>query len=421
MGLIKISELRPNMMLAEDLRNYDGRFLFPKEAILTPRHIKVLKIWGIVEVDIKGVEPDQLAGKHNDYDPVIVKKAEQIINARLVHVDTGHSAMEELRNLCILRKAEELRKTGMKTSPGAKSFSGTNRGKDDGLPGEDESLFPVDIDGLLQNDIYLPTLPTIFNKINETIMNPNSSANDIGEVISKDTGLSARLLQIVNSAFYGFPSKIDTLSRAVAVIGTKQLTMLACGISIIKMFEHIPSDCIDMELFWKHSLTCGLTARAIAGYKNIQNTERLFVSGLLHDIGRLILYSYWPKHALKALKKARRESLLLFEVERQEIGIDHAAIGGLLAKKWKLPFLLENTIHYHHEPTKSQNRLEAAIVHLADIITNATGIGSTGEVFVPPLNGDSWKTIGLSNNVLSVTVEYVDRQLDEIKEFFFSH
>lgn len=260
----------------------------------------------------------------------------------------------------------------------------------------------------------------IFSKINKTILKPNSSANEIGMIISKDTSLSARLLKIVNSAFYGFPSRIDSISRAVAIIGTRQLSSLAAGVTVVNMFKDIPSDIVDMKSFWKHSIACGVNARIIASYQGIQNTERLFVSGLLHDIGRLILYNYAPDQSTYALAKAKRTNIMLNKVEYEDLDFDHAEIGGLLLKKWKLPVLIEDAVTYHHSPQKSQYLLEAAIVHLADIMANATGIGSSGERFVSPLNSDAWECIGLSTNILDLTIKQADHYLEEIFRFFCS-
>jgi putative nucleotidyltransferase with HDIG domain len=256
--------------------------------------------------------------------------------------------------------------------------------------------------------------------MHETIARPNSSANDIARVISRDTTLSARLLKIVNSAFYRFPSRIDSVSRAVAIIGTKQLTTLASGVAIINMFRNIPSSIIDMKSFWKHSVRCGVHARIIASYHGVQNTERLFLSGLLHDIGRLILYNYAPDHAVYALTKAKRTQTLLRGIECEDLEFDHAETGGQLLKRWKLPVLVEEAVCYHHNPGEAQNLLEPSIVHLADVMANAVGVGSSGERFVPPLDAGTWEEIGLSANVLEVIMKQADRQTEEIFTFFYS-
>jgi hypothetical protein len=133
----------------------------------------------------------------------------------------------------------------------------------------------------------------------------------------------------------------------------------------------------------------------------------------------MILYNSVPDNAKTALFEAKRHNSLLYETEQKTFGFDHTQIGGLLLKKWKLPISLENIVKHHHAPPKSQNPLEPAIVHFADIMTNALGTGSSGERFVPPLDPDAWDCIGLSANILSLTIEQMDRQIEETFQFIF--
>jgi HD-like signal output (HDOD) protein len=189
----------------------------------------------------------------------------------------------------------------------------------------------------------------------------------------------------------------------------------------LKVFKKIPSRLIDMRSFWEHSIACGIAARIIAGYKNIQNTERLFVAGLLHDIGRLVLYSTIPIHARTALVNARSTHTLLHEAEHSLMGFDHTEIGECLLKKWRLPVSLENMVKYHHVPQESKDPLEPAIIHLADIISNALETGSSGERLVPPLDPEAWQCIDVSPNVLAFTIAQMDHQITETMHFIFKN
>lgn len=419
MGVLNVAELKPDMVLAEDLKNPGGRFLLAKGERLTSKHLRIIKAWGLVEANIDGVSPkDVEANTIAQLDPVITEQAEEIIRERFCHTDLEHAPIRKLFHLCTLRKAEELSNAAGKEN---RETLDTCKSKVDSNQIPKNGARKIDPCELVRDDISLPSLPTIYGQINEAIKKPTSSARDIGNVISKDISLSARLLKIVNSTFYGFPSKIDTLSRAVTIIGTRQLSTLALGINIINVFKDIPSDLIDMKSFWEHSIACGISARIIAGYKNIQNTERLFVAGLLHDIGRLILYSRVPIDARNALLTAKHAASLLHKEEYEIMGFDHTTIGGLLLKKWKLPISLENSVTHHHTPQESKDPLEPAIVHLADIITNALGSGSSGERLVPPLDPDAWQGIGISASILALTITQMDRQIEEIDKFLFSH
>lgn len=418
MGLVKINQISPGMELAEDLRDSRGRFLLPGGAGLTARDIRVLKMWGVVEANIEGIGAESVEDTAaREIDSAMMEMAEKTARRRFRHSGTDHPATQELLRLCTLRKAAEMqRQNEVDAEHGDRPEDDTDPDEISGM-----EIDTVDFHSLIQSHILeLPTLPMISLKMNETIAKPNSSAHDIARVISRDTTLSARLLKIVNSAFYRFPSRIDSVSRAVAIIGTKQLTSLASGVAIINMFRNIPSHIVNMKSFWKHSVSCGVHARIIASYQGVQNTERLFLSGLLHDIGRLILYKYAPDHAAYALTKAKRSQSILREIEYADLDFDHAVTGGLLLKRWKLPVLVEDAVQYHHNPQESQYPLEPSIVHLADIMANAMGVGSSGERFVPSLDELAWEVIGLSANVLEVIMKQADRHTEEIFTFFYS-
>ena len=411
---VKLADLVPGMVTASDVFTTEGRFLLPAGSVLTERSIRLLKAWGLVEAVVDHDGP--LPGGHDgrDADPRILAEAREINKKRFMHTNPYHPAIIELERLSAVRRAGYTAEGVDSAAPfddGAKRLQFPKN-----LSAE---LQPINLGRLREFGLRLPTLPAVFDRVNEIIMNPKSSAGDIAQVVSKDSGLTSRLLGIVNSAFYGFVSKVDTVSRAVAIVGTKQLMSLVFGISIVKIFERIPADHIDMRQFWRHSVACGITSRIIAGYKQIQNTERLFVAGLLHDIGRLLLYHLWPEHALYVLNLSRRDSRLLYEVEREVLGMDHAIIGARMAEQWKFPFLLESNILYHHSPGASHNLLEASIINLADVLVNAMEMGSSGEVFVPPLDEAAWNALNISENLLTVIVDHTDRQLDEVMDYFF--
>ena len=227
-------------------------------------------------------------------------------------------------------------------------------------------------------------------------------------------------MKLVNSVLYGFPSKIDTLSRAVLVLGNKPLISLAMSIKLLTFFDNIPSTLVNMRSFLNHSITCGILARIIGSCKNFPNTERLFVGGLLHDIGRLVLYTDSSSLAKEALGRAKRKQDLLYEAENEVFGFDHAKVGGLLLRKWKLPASLEAIVEYHHAPLEYRDPLEPAVVHLADVISNAVESGSSGERLVPPLSTHAWERIGLSARMLPMLLEQMEVQRKLVLSGFLS-
>jgi HD-like signal output (HDOD) protein len=271
---------------------------------------------------------------------------------------------------------------------------------------------------LINGTLDIPSLPMIFTRIDEAVNNPRSSLADIGRIISEDSSLTARLLKIVNSALYSFPNKIETISRAVTVVGTQQLRDLALATSVTKLFRGIPPDLIDMEAFWRHSIACGVAARVLAALKREANIERFFVAGILHDIGRLVLCIKNPDWMRAALGRCHASGELLYAVENEELGFDHAAVGRVLLESWKLPASLVETVAYHHNPEAATRfPIEAANVHLADIIAHAMQLGSSGERLVPLLSSVAWGRTGVAVGQLTGAIEQVDRQYHEAVEW----
>lgn len=265
----------------------------------------------------------------------------------------------------------------------------------------------------------IPTLPFIFHQLNEAVNDPRSSMRDIAEIISTDQGLSARLLRIANSAFYGFPSRIETISRAVTIIGTQQLRDLALATSVIETFSGLPIQLVDMASFWRHSIASGITARVLANYHRESNIERFFVAGLLHDIGRLLIYRKEPEKARETLENSTTKNEPLFVTEYSQFGYDHGEVGGVLLHNWGLPVSLEEAVRYHHNPSFSKRfPLEASTVHVSDIIANAMKFGTSGEHFVPPLESDAWEQLRLPVSILAPALEQIDRQFSDSAKLF---
>ena len=418
MASISIDAIEPGMVLAEDLRHSSGRFLLGKGVELDQRHLRVLKIWGVRSVEVEG-SPDGLESPHGDeIDPAALEAAERWTARRFSPDLLSHPFLKELFRICVLRKAREMAR---RQSPEEERVSSPPEANPVSEQGRNLPSFKrqIDLQALVDREMGLASLPDIFLEISRVISDPRSSAVHVADVISKDTSLSARLLKIVNSAFYGFPSEIDTISRAVMIVGTRQLSTLALGASVIRVFRDIPAALVDMESFWEHSITCGVSARMIGSYRNIPNTERLFVAGLLHDIGRIILYGSLPEVGREILIRARGAHRLVRVEEVEVLGYDHSEIGGMLLRKWKLPRVLEQAVRHHHDPLQSQYPLEASIVCLSDIVANALEIGSSGEDLVPPLTPEVWEEIGLEKGVLTEMIELIDRQVAEIIHLFF--
>lgn len=264
---------------------------------------------------------------------------------------------------------------------------------------------------LIEDSPELGSPPIVYRRLMEVINHPRGGAGDVANVIREDTALTARLLKLVNSAFFAFPKKIETVSQAVSVVGTSQVRDLALATTVTDMFKGVPSDVLDVEKFWKHSLACGVAARVIAGLKSEANVERFFVAGILHDVGRLVLLLRAPDTMAQVLGQAREAGELVHVVERESLGFDHGRVGGQLMKHWSLPDVLHEAIGLHHDPVKAQRYpAETATMHVADIVANAMELGSSGESFVPQISAAAWGKLAVDPGMMGFAVEEVDRQ-----------
>jgi putative nucleotidyltransferase with HDIG domain len=272
---------------------------------------------------------------------------------------------------------------------------------------------PLDPLDILRQEHQLPALPQVFLELQQAINAKNTSADDLAAIISQDPSLTAFLLRMVNSAFYSLPMQIDTISRAVTVVGVNQLSTLAVGTSVMNLFKDIPAEVLDMEQFWKHSIACGLIARRLCRITGKGDPERAFVAGLLHDIGQLILLQAEPERAAAVLIHARSKDVLLFVEEKALLGFDHATLGGMLLRKWNFPFVLVSSVLEHHHPKEKQKADEPALVHCAEMIATSLGIGSSGEYFVQPPDRVIWDSMGLTADRVSEMIEDLDEELEE--------
>ncbi|MHC1790751.1 HDOD domain-containing protein [Solidesulfovibrio sp.] len=418
---LPLDALVAGLVLAEDLRRDDGILLLPRATALSPRHLALLPSWrvadGMVWVASPGEAPDAAAAQQ----PAAVPDAPQDLAAaatalapRFVHTDLEEPGQAALFSISLPRAARLLTRRGPRALD---------------LPGPvDPATLPPAPDGpppgpmaIIEADPKLTSLPDVFVRISEVLNDANSTALEAAGAIGKDTSLSAKLLQLVNSAFYGFPVKVDTLSRAVTIVGSRQITTLALGISVIGIFKDLPEGLVDMRSFWKHSIGCGIIASNLvstaAGGTGME-VERLFVAGLLHDVGRLVLYRNLPRHAAHVLAKARNEGILLRDAERTVLGFDHATLGGMLLRRWRFPENLERAVRHHHGGDTPMAQFMPAMIHVADAAANALLLGTSGEVYVPPLSPAAWTTLGLTPQCLAEVVAAADVQAAEIIKVF---
>ena len=277
---------------------------------------------------------------------------------------------------------------------------------------------------LIKGTIRLISLPEIFIKINEMVDDPASSSSDIGKLISQDPALTARLLKIANSPLYGFPSKIDTVSRSITIIGIRGIRDLVLASSTIEVLSKFSSEFIEMQYYWKHSICCAVYARLLAIQCNALHIEPYFVAGLLHDIGKLIILRKLPEMARESHLRADDSGLPLSQVEQEVIGFDHASVGAELLRFWRLPETILDAVTYHHQPGQAQESpMSAAIVHIANSIAMAKhpmilreGQQSTTAGSSPVVDPAAWTITGLTDDVLDTIQEEAELQFNAMQQ-----
>jgi HD-like signal output (HDOD) protein len=212
---------------------------------------------------------------------------------------------------------------------------------------------------------------------------------------------------------------METIDRALTIVGVGQLCELVLTTSIAGQFKGIPKDLIDMSVFWRNSIGCGLAAKAIAQYKRKPNPEAFYTAGMLHDIGSLAIFKKKPELARAVLTSCRNQKTPLLETERSLLGFDHTQAGAALLKAWKLPEFLYQLVLWHHEPSKSlTHRVEAGIIHVADFVSYKLNSTSGGGMALPPLSAGILKELGLSEPYLDVLEKEIKEPLEKAVSVF---
>jgi HD-like signal output (HDOD) protein len=277
------------------------------------------------------------------------------------------------------------------------------------------------VSDLIQDITGLVSFPAVGMRVNEMVNDPATTAAQLGDVISQDPALTAQVLQIANSAAFGRTAQISTISRAVTVVGTKLIRDLVLAGSTVHAFEGIPNDLVSLEDFWRHSLYCGVAARFLAEQRGSKGTETLFIAGMLHDVGQLVIFRKLPQESRQALLLSVEgdEDFALHHAEQQTLGFDHAQVGAALLRRWNFPPLLVECTEFHHAPALAgQFPVEAALVHLANSIAQLAEIDSLDEEEALLTEPAAWTVTGLDKGVIEPAVRAAQQQFAAVQGMF---
>ena len=266
----------------------------------------------------------------------------------------------------------------------------------------------------------LPTLPDVIHKVLALVENEGTSANELGNLISYDQAISSRLLKVSNSAYYGFMRQIETVKHAVVVLGFKEVKSLALGIAVFGNMKEVSGKTSFMrEDFWMHSIGCAIAGQIICEKVRGISSEIIFTASLLHDIGKLILDSFFTQEYVKVMEKVRENGVSMIEAEEEVMGFSHADVGGWLCERWKFPPNLVYPISFHHNIERvAKDYIDvASIVHLADILCKRAQIGSGGDKVIPFIQLPAQKQLKLKEDDLEKIVEQLKQEEDKAKSF----
>ncbi len=263
------------------------------------------------------------------------------------------------------------------------------------------------------------SLPEVAIRINELLNSGEASIDSLEEIIIYDPALTAKLLKLANSPYFGFSKKIDTVSQAISLIGYKELRNLVIATSVTSTFKGIPSDLVDMETFWYHSVTCGVMTRLFAAQINSKEQERFFIAGLLQSIGKLIFFSQYPAESKKILSFKDQGEAVIRKAELEIFGFTHAQLSAEFLKQWMLPSSIWEMIEYQFDPLNTNAPTQdSCILHIAVNIASclepcANQTVKTDQI-KPTYHIEAWNQLGLNPEVTQAIIGKTGIQVIEV-------
>lgn len=267
----------------------------------------------------------------------------------------------------------------------------------------------------------ISSLPEITSRIVEVVEDPRATAHDMHEIVKNDPALAAKILKVVNSAFYGLPSQIASLDRAIVMLGLSAVKNIALAASLVRLFTPGKlSEQFSARDLWRHCIGVGVCGRMLTkAASGIQNDEA-FVAGLVHDMGLLIQYQVFPEKLREIVDRCMTATADFVALERRIIGADHQAIGGALAQKWKFPPTLRCVISHHHNPSSLKPEFQklTTLIRVSDIICCEQQYGfyltASGQVIEPEM----LELIGVTEEQVATIREELPAQIEEAERVF---
>ena len=401
-----VGDLKVGMRLAEDVKGTNGRFLLAADTVLEEQHLRIFNIWGVSEVEILGRNG---AGDAAVSDPQLQALAEEYVDGVFAYADMNVAPMDTLKEASIKYFVGELEKNI------ALPQTMISMGGDLEIP---EAPLFTSADLFLNSGIRLASFPDIYYKIMEALNDPGAGSENLADIISKDSGLSAKLISLVNSPLYGFDLPVESLSRAVSLVGTDGVCQLALSVSVMDAFKVEHDVGFSMADFWKHSLACAVFCRILAQQVPGVSPDKSFVVGMLHDIGQLIMLQQYPDKIDLALQLRVFRNISYCEAESIIFGFDHCELAGKLFELWNIPSSITAGVVGHHGSRSGEFCIESAICSVADSMAVAMQYGTDSFGIINTPYSGSWDTLGLPDGAVVTTLLKARRQIADILAIF---
>lgn len=269
-------------------------------------------------------------------------------------------------------------------------------------------------------DTKLPTLPVIVDNILTAARDERTSATDMADFITKDQAISNKILKLANSAYYGLMKEVDSIPRAITVIGFNEVIGLTIGMGVFSsMGKNDMNGLLDMKELWLHSIACATAAKKVAQKIRSSEADKTFLNGLLHDMGKVIFAVFLPDEYGEVLEKAKATGMPLYRAEKEILGTNHALLSGLLMKKWHFPDSLLSPSRFHHKSLYCDSAYQehAMIVEFADFLCQKAKIGYGGNPVLPKIKRITDR-LGVSSEEVETFVRELKDQRSQIEEFF---
>ncbi|HDL18145.1 MAG TPA: HDOD domain-containing protein [Bacteroidetes bacterium] len=265
----------------------------------------------------------------------------------------------------------------------------------------------------------LPTLPTVYMRISNLMNRDDISVKDIGDVIATDQSITIKILRLVNSTFYGFSRKIVSIQQAIVLMGFNTIRNTVLSVSVFDEFSEMDNEYFNLNRFWQHSIACGIISATVDKSLNTGFRDEVFVSGLLHDIGKIILNKYFSTEFGQILAHAKKNHTSFYESERAIIGFSHNDLGEYLCDKWKLPFPLVESVALHHQPDniRSSPKL-VSIIHLADTFSYYLQSGYLNDFKQPQLSPFILEELDIKKETVRDLFKGVKQEYEKSMELF---